>query len=75
MTISYFNTLCIMVIIVMIVLYIRWINKRINKLESKRHDVLSDKTIRKLIAKVKLVVTGYSSRAVVNKNWTQNSKN
>jgi dCTP deaminase len=42
----------------MIVLYIRWINKRINKLESKHHNVLSDKTIRKLIAKGKLVVTG-----------------
>lgn len=56
MGINYIHLLCIIGII-LLTFFTFWLNGRINELESKHHNVLSDKTLKKLIAKGKLVVT------------------
>lgn len=58
MTISYFNTMCIVIAISCITLYLRWVNKRINKVEEKQFNAICDKTLRKLISKGKIIITG-----------------
>lgn len=63
MNTNYIHLLCIIGII-LLTFFTFWLNSRINELESKHHNVLSDKTLKKLISKGKLVITNIQEKDI-----------